>query len=172
MKQEIERRLYASDLGPCVCTQVRRLARKLSSHYESFLAPEGLTITQYSLLANIDRAGSIPHTMLAEKVGMERTTLTRNLRLLLESELINVVQGKDRRQHLLKITRLGKQKLVRGLPFWEEAQRQFLTSLGPETTHELNSVLQSVETAVTKISQLDGDATKRRANADPNGQKK
>jgi DNA-binding MarR family transcriptional regulator len=161
MKQEIERRLHASDLGPCVCAQVRGLARKLSSHYDSLLAPEGLTITQYSLLANIDRAGSIPHTMLAEKVGMERTTLTRNLRLLLESELINVVQGKDRRQHLLKITRLGKQKLVRGLPFWEEAQRQFLTSLGPETMHQLRSILQSAETAATKTLKRDGDAQRQ-----------
>ena len=161
MKQEIERRLHASDLGPCVCAQVRRLARKLSSHYDSLLAPEGLTITQYSLLANIDRDGCIPHTMLAEKVGMERTTLTRNLRLLLESELINIVQGKDRRQHLLKITRLGKQKLVRGLPFWEEAQRQFLTSLGPETMHQLRSILQSAETAATKTLKRDGDAQRQ-----------
>ena len=161
MKQEIERRLHASDLGPCVCAQVRRLARKLSSHYDSLLAREGLTITQYSLLANIDRAGSIPHTMLAEKVGMERTTLTRNLRLLLESELINIVQGKDRRQHLLKITRLGKQKLVRGLPFWEEAQRQFLTSLGPETMHQLRSILQAAETAATKTLKRHGDAQRQ-----------
>jgi DNA-binding MarR family transcriptional regulator len=172
MKKEIEPRLHASDLGPCVCAQVRRLARKLTSHYDSILAPTGLTLAQYSLLAHIDRDGPIPHTVLAEKVGMERTTLTRNLHVLLEGELVSVVQGKDRRQHLLKLTRIGKQKLVRSLPRWERAQRQFLTSLGPETTHELNSVLQSVETAVTKISQLDGDATKRRANADPNGQKK
>jgi DNA-binding MarR family transcriptional regulator len=105
MKEEIERRLHASDLGPCVCAQVRRLARKLSSHYDSMLAPEGLTLAQYSLLANIDRAGSIPHTVLAENVGMERTTLTRNLHVLLEGALVSMVQGKDRRQHLLKITR-------------------------------------------------------------------
>ena len=161
MKQEIERRLHASDLGPCVCAQVRRLARKLSSHYDSLLAPEGLTITQYSLLANIDRAGCIPHTMLAEKVAMERTTLTRNLRLLLESELVSIVQGKDRRQHLLKITRLGKEKLVRGLPFWEKAQHQFLTSLAPETMHQLRSILQSAETAATKTLKSDGDAQRQ-----------
>jgi DNA-binding MarR family transcriptional regulator len=96
--------------------------------------------------------------MLAEKVAMERTTLTRNLRLLLESELVSIVQGKDRRQHLLKITRLGKEKLVRGLPFWEKAQGQFLTSLGPETMHQLRSILQSAETAATKTLKRDGDA--------------
>jgi hypothetical protein len=84
MKEEIERRLHASDLGPCVCAQARRLARKLSSHYDSALAPEGLTLYK--------------------------------------------------------------------------AQRQFLTSLGPETMHQLRSILQSAETAATKTLQPDGDA--------------
>src|ERR1700730_13570068 len=79
MQEEIHKRLHAPELGPCVCSQVRRLARKLSSLYDTLLSPEDLTITQYSLLANIERAGQVGHAVLAEKVGMERTTLTRNL---------------------------------------------------------------------------------------------
>jgi hypothetical protein len=80
MQEEIHKRLHARELGPCACSQVRKLARKLSSHYDTSLPPEDFTITQYSLLANIELAGQLSHTVLAEKVGMERTTLTRNLR--------------------------------------------------------------------------------------------
>ena len=56
MREEIHIRLHAPKLGPSVCSQVRRLAGQLSSLYDTLLSPEDLTITQYSLLANIERA--------------------------------------------------------------------------------------------------------------------
>src|ERR1700719_5169763 len=104
MQEEIHKRLHASKLGPCACSQVRRLARKLSSLYDTLLSPEDLTITQYSLLANIERAGQLRHAVLAEKVGMDRTTLTRNLRPLTRAQWVAGVTGKDRGQHMLKVT--------------------------------------------------------------------
>src|ERR1700744_4859652 len=97
------------ELGPCLCSQVRRIARKLSSLYDTILAPENLTITQYSLLANIGRAGQLSHSVLAEKVGMERTTLTRNLYPLTRAKWVVTAKGEDRRQHLLQLTAAGKQ---------------------------------------------------------------
>ena len=69
-------------LVPAPVLRFADLARKLSSLYDTLLSPEDLTITQYSLLANIELAGQLSHAALAEKVGMERTTLTRNLRPL------------------------------------------------------------------------------------------
>jgi len=125
MHEEFRKQLPEPQLGPCVCSQVRRLARRLSSLYDILLSPEDLTITQYSLLANIDRAGQLSHTVLAEKVGMERTTLTRNLRPLTRAKWVAAATGQDRRQHFLQLTAAGRRKLVRSLPLWEEAQRQF-----------------------------------------------
>ena len=93
MQEEIHKRLHAPELGPCACSQVRRLARKLSSLYDTLLSPEDLTITQYSLLADIERAGQLSHAVLAEKVGMDRTTLTRNL--LMPLVRIDLIQGKS-----------------------------------------------------------------------------
>ncbi|HKC01651.1 MAG TPA: MarR family transcriptional regulator, partial [Terriglobales bacterium] len=96
--------MHKPKLGPCACSQVRRLAKKLSSLYDTLLSPEDLTITQYSLLASIERAGQLSHAVLAEKVGMERTTLTRNLRPLTRAKWVTAGTGKDRRQHLLQLT--------------------------------------------------------------------
>src|SRR5690349_19240741 len=84
-----------SELGPCVCAQVRRIARKLSAFYDTILSPEGLTITQFSLLASIARAGQLSHMALAEKAGMDRTTLTRNLRPLTRAEWVAATAGTD-----------------------------------------------------------------------------
>src|SRR6266436_2816192 len=150
MQEKILERLHAPKLGPCACAQVRRLARKLSSPYDHLLSPEDLTITQYSLLANIERGGQPSHAALAEKVGMDRTTLTRNLRPLTRAKWVAATIGEDRRQHLLQLTGAGRRKLVRSLPLWEEAQRQFLSQIGTDSLQELRALLTSAESAVTK----------------------
>jgi len=121
MQGEVLKRLNTPKLGPCACAQVRRLARKLSSLYDHLLSPEALTITQYSLLVNIERTGQLSHAALAEKVGMDRTTLTRNLRPLTRAKWVAAAIGQDRRQHWLQLTTAGRRKLVRSLPLWEEA---------------------------------------------------
>ena len=148
MEEELHQRLHSPLLGPCACSQVRRLARKLSAHYDSVLSAEGLTITQYSLIVNIERAGRLSHSFLAEKVGMERTTLTRNLRPLIRAGWVAVAAGKDRRQHLLQLTATGKRKLMRSLPLWEQAQSQFLSRIGSQSLQELRALLASAEPAV------------------------
>src|SRR6267378_1050339 len=150
MQEEIHKRLHASKLGTGACSQVRRLARKLSSLYDTLLSPEDLTITQYSLLANIERADQLSHAVLAENVGMDRTTLTRNLRPLTRAKWVTAATGEDRRQHLLQLTPTGRRKLVRSLPLWEEAQRQFLSQIGTESLQELRTLLTSSESAITK----------------------
>ena len=150
MQEELYKRLHTPELGPCVCSQVRSLARKLSSLYDARLSPEDLTITQYSLLATIERAGQLSHLVLAKQVGMERTTLTRLLRPLTRAKWVATLTGKDRRQHLLQLTAAGRRKLFRSLPLWEEAQRQFLSQMSSESLQELRALLASTESAVTK----------------------
>jgi hypothetical protein len=63
MPEIIRHPLPAQELGPCLCSQVRRTARRLSSLYDAALSCEELTITQYSLLANIARAGQLSHAI-------------------------------------------------------------------------------------------------------------
>src|SRR5260221_13969263 len=107
-------------------------------------------IAQYSLLADIERAGQLSHAVMAEKVGMERTPLTRNLRPLTGAKGVTAGTGKDRRQHLLQLTAAGRRKLARSLPLWEAAQRQFLSQIGSESLQELRTLLTSPESAITK----------------------
>ena len=104
---------------------------------------------------NIERAGQLSHAVLAEKVGMDRTTLTRNLRPLTRAKWVVAGTGKDRRQHLLQLTAAGRRKLVRSLRLWEEAQRQFLSQFGTESLQELRALLTSAESAVTNAFTAD-----------------
>ena len=144
--------LPPSKLGPCTCTEIRRAARKLTSFYDSALAPAEITITQYSILASIGRAGRLSHTALAEKLGMDRTTLTRNLRALIEATWVAVTSGEDHRQHLLQLTAAGKKKLNRSLPLWEKIQNQFISEIGAQQLQELRTLLRLVESAVSNAT--------------------
>jgi DNA-binding MarR family transcriptional regulator len=148
----IQDRLPPSKLGACACADVRRVARKLTSMYDSGLAPAEITITQYSLLVNIGRAGQLSHTALAERLGMDRTTLTRNVRPLIKAKWVAVASGEDRRQHLLQLTAAGKKKLSRGIRLWEKIQGQFVSEIGVQPLQELRKLMRLVESAVARAS--------------------
>lgn len=67
----------------CTCARLRRLTRRMTALYDRELAPTGLRLTQYSLLATLRREGGavgIAVSDLAAAMDMDRTTLTRNLR--------------------------------------------------------------------------------------------
>jgi DNA-binding MarR family transcriptional regulator len=138
------------DLGACACSQIRRTARKISLLYDAILSPAGLTVTQYALLVNVERLGAVSHTALSTHLGMERTTLTRNLRPLITAKLIATAPGEDRRAHLLRLTPTGRRKLQRSVPLWEEAQRRFISQMGAQPLKELESLLVSAESAAAR----------------------
>jgi len=66
----------------CVCRKTRETARKISRLYDDLLQPAGIKATQFTLLAAISVQGDATLTELAESLGMDRTTLSRNLKPL------------------------------------------------------------------------------------------
>jgi DNA-binding MarR family transcriptional regulator len=83
---------------------------------------------------------------------MDRTTLTRNLRALIEARWVAVTSGEDHRQHLLQLTAAGKKKLNRSLPLWEKIQNQFISEIGAQHLQELRALLRLVESAVANAT--------------------
>ena len=78
----------------------------------------------------IGRAGPIPFTRLAEVLGMDRTTLTRNLAPLRRQGHLTLRPGPDRRVRLATITERGRRTLTAAIPLWEQAQRRITDGLG------------------------------------------
>ena len=114
----------------CACLNVRRAARAVTALYDRVLAPTGLRATQITLLVALERAGPIPFTRLAEVLGMDRTTLTRNLEPLRRQGHLTLRAGRDRRVRLATITARGRRTLTAAIPLWEQAQRRITGGLG------------------------------------------
>jgi DNA-binding MarR family transcriptional regulator len=136
-----------SQLGPCACSQLRQAARAVSGLYDEFLAASGVTVTQYALLVNVGRADGVSRTVLADRLGMERTTLTRNLRPLERGGLIREEAGTDRRVRVLRLTPRGLATLNWSYPHWEEAQKVFLAKFGDDRFGQLLGLLQAASAA-------------------------
>lgn len=134
---------------PCVCSQLRRTSRLVSVFYDAALAPAGVTVTQYALLARIGRVDGMSLTVLSAQLGMDRTTLTRNLGPLEREGLVTSQPGKDRRERLLHVTPAGKRKAAAARPLWLSAQSEFLNSMGPSRLRELRELLAQTESVLT-----------------------
>jgi len=123
---------------------VRRAARRLTRDYDRALKPAGLKLTQYSVLANLVRSGGLSITALAERLAMDRTTLTRNLRPLDKAGWIRVGSGPDSRSRAVDITELGRDTYDRALPLWRQAERSFRRSVGQAESAELRRLVDLV----------------------------
>ncbi len=119
-----------TDPGNCSCFALRKAARAVTQLYDQALKPSGLRATQLSLLFTAERAGTVSIGELAEQLVMDRTTLTRNLKPLLDRGLLESVVGADRRRRPVAITTEGRAALATALPYWREAQERMTSSLG------------------------------------------
>ena len=131
--------------SPCHCINLRRANTAVTTYYDRVLAPLGVTVSQYSLLVNLGRMGPVSVSRLAEKMGLERTTLTRTIRPLLAQNLIEDGAPPGSRDRRLSLTKAGRERLADGLGLWEEAQKAFERQLGPTRLSMLNQCLTALE---------------------------
>ena len=133
----------------CVCFNVRKTARAITQLYDEMLRPSGLRVTQFSLLMATRGLDSVTLNRLARAVGMDRTTLTRNLRPLEKQGLLRIVLGADRRERNVMLTVKGEQTMVEALPLWEAAQARITNGFGHERLSQLFTELEAL-TAVSR----------------------
>ncbi|MCF6283256.1 MAG: MarR family winged helix-turn-helix transcriptional regulator [Candidatus Polarisedimenticolaceae bacterium] len=105
----------------------------------------GLRGTQFTLLVMIAANEPITISHLAEKLVMDRTTLTRNLRPLEKQELVDVVQGEDRRTRAVRLSKSGHKSLAEALPLWKKAQKKVVSFMGEEQMTDLLDKLHTLE---------------------------
>jgi len=126
----LQRKAAAST--PCVCTTFRKATRALTLLYDGYLRPAGLRVTQYSLLKNVLAREPVMVNRLAEATVTDRTTLTRNLRVLEQCGLIRIREGEDRRSREVTVTPRGREAVAKATPCWEQAQAHVVAQVGLE----------------------------------------
>jgi DNA-binding MarR family transcriptional regulator len=131
----------------CACANIRQTNRVITQFYDEILAPSGIYITQFALLATLAEVAPIPINRLAEIMVIDRTTLTRNLDLLNKQHLVRSEEGEDRRVRLVLLTPEGEQALKLAWPLWQEAQTCIERAFGRERLDTLLAELLAVRAA-------------------------
>lgn len=142
----------ASEVGKtCACFNLRQATRRVTQLFDDVLRPVELRATQFTLLNAVRVMGPVPISQLAERLGMDRTTLTRSLQRLQRRDLVHIESGHDRRVHDVSLTREGAQLLARAYPHWQEAQKRVTDAMGGESFERLLSDLR--QTAEVPLNQ-------------------
>ncbi|MDD0844267.1 MarR family winged helix-turn-helix transcriptional regulator [Pseudomonas sp. Gutcm_11s] len=130
----------------CLCTKLRRASRCVTRIYDEALADVGLNAAQFSLLRNLQRLQSPSISMLAEAMGLDRSTLGRNLRVVEGMGLVQLGGGADQRSREVLLSEAGRQVLERGAALWERAQQEVALRLGADKRAALMLLLDDLET--------------------------
>ncbi|MBY0304258.1 MAG: MarR family transcriptional regulator [Sphingomonas sp.] len=116
----------------CLCLNTQRAARAVARRYDAAFRPIGITSGQFSILAGLNQAAPVNIGTLADALGLERTTLTRNLAPLERAGLIqSTAADGDKRVRGLTLTSKGRDKLSVAMPFWSAIQADSVKQLAP-----------------------------------------
>jgi DNA-binding MarR family transcriptional regulator len=133
----------------CACNQLRRSARGATQVYDAEVGAHGLKVTQMPILVALGSGGDQPVSVLAEVLGLDRTTLTRNLRVLEQRGLACTRPHEDdARVRIVSITPAGVVELSAALARWERVQSRVEERFGAQRLGALYDELDALAAAM------------------------
>jgi len=125
----------------CTNLKLRQLMRRVAQLYDAEVGKTGLRGTQYSLLSYVARLGPIRPVDLAREMKIDASTLTRNLRPLIDGGWLRQDAGPDARSRLVSVTDAGREKRQEAQRRWRVAQEALNEKLGPRRVVALHALL-------------------------------
>lgn len=125
----------------CTNFKLRQLMRRVANHYDVEMARCGLKTTQYSLLSHVLKLGPIRPGDLAAEMKMDASTLTRNLRPLVDAGWVTLEAGTDARSRLVHISEAGRDKRAEAQRHWKAAQLALNDALGADRVVALHALV-------------------------------
>lgn len=129
----------------------RKASRLLSQYFDRMLLDCGLTNNQFSMLTAFALMDRATLTEVSETLGMNRTTLSRNLKPLLAAGLVEEVEGSDQRVRQIVLAEAGRQALAKGIPLWEKAQETFIQRIGQSNWKDLMNKLSAAVVVASSL---------------------
>ena len=143
MKSPVKDSTLVAAVSPrgCSSMKLRQLSRRVSQHFDRIVASCGLKTTQYSLLSHIADLAPVRPGDLAEHMGMDASTLTRNLQPLVAHGWVGIGPGEDGRSRWVTATAAGRDKRAEARREWKRAQLAFNERVGEDLVARLHAVI-------------------------------
>ena len=129
----------------CVIARARLISRVMTHIFDEELRPFGLVSSQHTLLGSIMRMGVATRADIGRANCLDRSTLTRNLKLMLDAgwieEVADKVQG---RQRPLRLSKAGEDLLFSSRPAWRAGQERAARLLGQKGMDAIKAVADGI----------------------------
>jgi DNA-binding MarR family transcriptional regulator len=146
----MRKELDMTSVENCACFNIRRVSRVITQFFDAEGRRFGLRPTQTPILRSLHAKAEWDMAELSEWLGMERTTLLRNLRPLQRDGMVRV-RGGGRGGHVkLEITEKGRKALAKMFPAWRSAQEKVVGTLGKERWSVIINDLAEVATKLKR----------------------
>jgi DNA-binding MarR family transcriptional regulator len=139
----------------CTNLKLRQLMRRVAQRYDAEVGKTGLRGTQYSLLSYVVKLGPVRPVDLAREMKVDASTLTRNLRPLIDAGWLVLEPGPDARSRLVSATAAGRDKRQEAQRRWRVAQESLNERLGLRRVVALHALLDECQTLLADLP--DGD---------------
>ena len=152
--QEVESKFMANSQAKlkheCGLFHLRRAYRVAGKLYSDVLDHADLDSSHFGILTTIAKNGPLSISDLANRVGLDRTTMSRNLKPLEQKRLVKIANASKGRARFIEITASGERVIKEALPHWRKAQKDFRTLIGDKDMNELINILDRVYHAVNE----------------------
>jgi len=145
----ITKELDMSAVENCVCFNLRWVTRAVTQFFDAEMRRHGIRPTQGTILESLMARESWNMAELSDWLGMDRTTLVRNLRPLQRDGLVQAVGGGRGNRVELAITSKGRKQIEKLTPAWKSAQSAVVKTLGEK---RWSAILSDLETAALALN--------------------
>jgi len=141
-------------LERCLCKRTRAAARTITRLYDEELRATGLTPSQVELLVTVAALSELSITALADELGLDRTSTTRNLRLLEKRRLVALSPEGRNRTRLVRLTPAGEAALAGAIGHWQRAQEAMERRLGKEGVRAVRQAAAAIASSSRAATRL------------------
>jgi DNA-binding MarR family transcriptional regulator len=131
--------------------------------YDSWLRHHGIEGPQFALLAMLDRLGECNQATMGRHFDLDKTTLSRNVKLLKQKGWIAIDAGSDARERRVRLTPAGHRRLAAARPAWRQAQEQLRSTMDQDDWNAMWRLFNAL-THAARIARR-GDGRKAKAKS-------
>jgi DNA-binding MarR family transcriptional regulator len=140
-------RLAETAAQRCIAMRIKRLNRLITRRYDEALRPHGLTVGQLNLLAVVARMGQATPVELGKFLDLEKSTLSRNLRLLNTQGLLRSVAASTPAGQVIELSAKGESLFIKAMQSWQQVQQRLERALDTDTVAVLDRLSEAVRQA-------------------------
>ncbi len=136
--------------GHCVSNSLHQTARAVTRIYREEMQPTGILRSQFAILGYLSKLGVVQLTELADKLYMDRTTLSRNIKPLEKRGLVHInTSPTDARAREVSLSTEGRKQFREATKLWRKAQKRVVQTFGEENWASLEATLSSLRNQVS-----------------------